>query len=179
MTTQKKKRGKGSETTLLVLVVDRSGSMESIRQDMEGGIAALLTEQATEDGICLVTLAQFDNEYELLADAVPVSELLPYRLVPRGSTALLDAMGRTISTVRAEVDDADARGPTTPHRLRRHHRRVGERIPRVESLTSDGLRQGPRGRGLEFHVLGRQSGRHSGGWTRWRGWRLLVDVRFP
>jgi hypothetical protein len=79
--------------------------MESIREDMEGGIASLLAEQAKEDGTCLVTLAQFDNEYELLADAVPVSELLRYRLVPRGATALLDAMGRTISTVRAEVED--------------------------------------------------------------------------
>ncbi len=99
-----KKNGKGAETTLLVVVVDRSGSMESIREDMEGGIATLLAEQAAEEGTCLVTLAQFDNEYELVADAVPVSELLPYRLVPRGSTALLDAMGRTISSVRAEIE---------------------------------------------------------------------------
>jgi hypothetical protein len=49
-------------------------------------------------------MVQFDDHYELLADAVPVSELLPYKLVPRGATALLDAMGRTISAVRAEVD---------------------------------------------------------------------------
>ena len=106
MTTSRKgnNKSKGSDTTLLVLVVDRSGSMEAIRQDMEGGIATLLAEQAAEDGICLVTLAQFDNEYELLADAIPISELLAYRLVPRGTTALLDAMGRTISTVRAEIE---------------------------------------------------------------------------
>lgn len=84
MTTLKKKSPKGGGTTLLVLVVDRSGSMESIRTDMEGGIASLLAEQSTEEGCCLVTLVQFDNEYELLADAVPISELLPYRLVPRG-----------------------------------------------------------------------------------------------
>lgn len=102
--TTSRKNGKGSETTLLVLIVDRSGSMEAIRSDMEGGIAALLAEQAGEKGTCLVTLAQFDDHYELLADAVPVPELLPYKLVPRGTTALLDAMGRTISMVRAEVE---------------------------------------------------------------------------
>jgi len=94
-------------TTLLVLVVDRSGSMESIRTDMEGGIATLLSEQAKEPGPCLVTLAQFDDNYELLAQGVPVAELEPYRLIPRGSTALLDAIGRTISDVRARVEDLE------------------------------------------------------------------------
>jgi Mg-chelatase subunit ChlD len=94
---------KKNDTTLLVLVIDRSGSMETIREDMEGGIKTLLAEQATEPGQCLVTLAQFDTEYEILFDGVPVAELGDYRLVPRGSTALLDAMGRTISTVRERL----------------------------------------------------------------------------
>ena len=35
-----------AERTLLVLVVDRSGSMASIREDMEGGIRSLLEDQA-------------------------------------------------------------------------------------------------------------------------------------
>jgi Mg-chelatase subunit ChlD len=105
MTTPKMSRPDGAETTLLVLIVDRSGSMEAIREDMEGGIATLLAEQAAEKGTCLVTLAQFDSEYELIADAVPVAELLPYRLVPRDRTALLDAMGRTISMVRAKLEE--------------------------------------------------------------------------
>jgi hypothetical protein len=55
------KSNTGAESTLLVLVVDRSGSMESIREDMEGGIKTLLAEQAEEPGSCLVTLAQFDT----------------------------------------------------------------------------------------------------------------------
>ena len=93
-----------SDTTLLVLVVDRSGSMETIREDMEGGIKTVLAEQANEPGRCLVTLVQFDTEYEILFDCVPVAELGDHRLVPRGSTALLDAMGRTISTVRARLE---------------------------------------------------------------------------
>lgn len=101
--TTKKNLTKG-DTTLLVLVIDRSGSMETIREDMEGGIKTLLAEQAKELGQCLVTLAQFDTEYETLFEGVPVAELRDYRLVPRGSTALLDAMGRTISTVRARLE---------------------------------------------------------------------------
>ncbi len=98
-----KKTETKNDTTLLVLVVDRSGSMETIREDMEGGIKALLADQADEPGRCLVTLAQFDSGYEVLYDGVPVAELDDYRLVPRGSTALLDAMGRTISTVSARL----------------------------------------------------------------------------
>ena len=43
-----KKNTQAENTTLLVLVVDRSGSMESIRDDMEGGIKTLLEEQAKE-----------------------------------------------------------------------------------------------------------------------------------
>jgi Mg-chelatase subunit ChlD len=98
-----KKSPTKNDTTLLVLVVDRSGSMETIREDMEGGVKTLLGEQANEPGQCLVTLAQFDTQYEVLFDGVPVAELRDYRLVPRGGTALLDAMGRTISTVRARL----------------------------------------------------------------------------
>jgi hypothetical protein len=40
----------GAGTTLLTLVVDRSGSMEPIKDDMEGGIKTLLEEQAREEG---------------------------------------------------------------------------------------------------------------------------------
>jgi Mg-chelatase subunit ChlD len=91
-------------TTLLVLVVDRSGSMQSVRSDMEGGIRTLLAEQAKLPGTCLVTLAQFDTEYELVFEAVPAAELTGYTLVPRGNTALLDAIGRTIAEVRDWID---------------------------------------------------------------------------
>ena len=103
-----KKNNKAADTTLLVLVVDRSGSMASIREDMEGGIKTLLVEQGGEKGICLVTIAQFDSEYELLTDGVPVAELEPYHLVPRGTTALLDAIGRTIGHVKGRLDGLDS-----------------------------------------------------------------------
>jgi uncharacterized protein YegL len=93
-----------NNTTLLVLVIDRSGSMQSIRSDMEGGIKMLIDEQAKEPGSCLVTLAQFDTEYEILCQAIPAAEVGPYHLVPRGCTALFDAIGRTIGEVTATID---------------------------------------------------------------------------
>jgi len=85
----------------LVLIVDRSGSMESICSDMEGGIASLIGEQAkTFDGEMEVTIAQFDDHYDVVADRSPISDLKRYELVPRGSTALLDAIGRTLASTR-------------------------------------------------------------------------------
>jgi uncharacterized protein YegL len=94
---------KTAGTTLLTLVVDRSGSMSDIKDDMEGGIKTLIEEQAREQGECLV--AQFDNEYEVVADGVPAAEMVPYRLVPRGMTALLDAIGRTIAMVHSRIEN--------------------------------------------------------------------------
>jgi hypothetical protein len=51
------KKNQAANTTLLVLVIDRSGSMESIREHMEGGTKTLLAEQDNEQGGCLVTLS--------------------------------------------------------------------------------------------------------------------------
>jgi Mg-chelatase subunit ChlD len=108
MTTTKTNNPQGAGTTLLVLVVDRSGSMVAIRQDMEGGIEHLIKEQATGPGDCVVTLAQFDTEYELVFEAIPAAEVTGYHLVPRGSTALLDAIGRTIGGVRSWLEKLPA-----------------------------------------------------------------------
>lgn len=83
--------------TDLTLVVDRSGSMEAIREDAEGGVNAFLRQQAEQPDEALVTLVQFDTEYELLERGTPVGQVQPYQLVPRGHTALLDAVGRAIN----------------------------------------------------------------------------------
>ena len=83
--------------TDITLVVDRSGSMEQIRKDAEGGVNTFIAEQAKEPGEALMTLVQFDTEYEFLHRGVPISEVPKYKLIPRGGTALLDAVGRAIN----------------------------------------------------------------------------------
>lgn len=85
------------DLTDITLVVDRSGSMESIRDDAEGGINALITDQAAQPGQALLTLVQFDTEYEFIHRGVAIGRVPRYRLSPRGSTALLDAVGRAIN----------------------------------------------------------------------------------
>jgi hypothetical protein len=86
-----------SDLSDITLVVDRSGSMQSIRSDAEGGVNAFIEGQAKQPGEALLTLVQFDTEYEFIHKGVLVSLAGPYSLVPRGGTALLDAVGRAIN----------------------------------------------------------------------------------
>ena len=86
-----------SDLTDITLVIDRSGSMEAIREDAEGGVNAFVREQAKHPGEALLTLVQFDTEYDFIHKGIPVKQVPAYKLVPRGSTALLDAVGRAIN----------------------------------------------------------------------------------
>jgi uncharacterized protein YegL len=85
------------------MVVDRSGSMESIKSDAEGGINSFIDQQKQEPGEALLTLVQFDTEYEFVHSGVPVKQIPAFTLVPRGSTALLDAVGRAINETGARL----------------------------------------------------------------------------
>jgi len=71
--------------------------MEDIRSDAEGGVNAFIREQGQQPGEALLTLVQFDDEYEFVHRGLPIKEVPPYTLVPRGGTALLDAVGRAIN----------------------------------------------------------------------------------
>jgi uncharacterized protein YegL len=86
-----------SGVTDITLVVDRSGSMSRIRDDAQGGVNSFIERQAKESGQALLTLVQFDSEYEFLHKGVAISQVPKYTLIPRGTTALLDAVGRAIN----------------------------------------------------------------------------------
>lgn len=94
-----------SDLTHLYFLLDRSGSMQSIKLDTEGGFAAFVAEQASnvDGGECRVTLAQFDNAYEVVYRDLPLADVPPLQLQPRGSTALLDAMGRLVTEAGAAL----------------------------------------------------------------------------
>lgn len=93
------------DLTEVVIVLDRSGSMDKIRQDMKGGLNRFLEEQKKEPGECQVTLVQFDNEYEVVHAGVALKDVPPVELVPRGMTALRDALGRTINSVGERLEE--------------------------------------------------------------------------
>jgi hypothetical protein len=81
----------------VTVVLDRSGSMASCRDDAEGGLNTFIEEQKKHPGETLFTLVQFDTEYEFVHKGKPIREVGPCELVPRGMTALLDAVGRAIA----------------------------------------------------------------------------------
>lgn len=89
--------------THIYVLLDRSGSMQSIKSDVEGGFTAFVEEQRSADGTCRVTLARFDDRYEEVYSDIAVTDLPPLELQPRGRTALLDAMGRLITDAGARL----------------------------------------------------------------------------
>jgi len=87
--------------TDITLVLDRSGSMQSIKDDTVGGFDAFVAEQRSLPGRCAVSLVQLDNEYEEVYTGRPIAEVPGLSLVPRGPTAMLDAIGRAVNATGA------------------------------------------------------------------------------
>jgi hypothetical protein len=80
-------------------VVDRSGSMYSITTDAIGGFNAFLEGQKADPGSARLTLVLFDHEYQVVHESADIQSVPPLNedtYEPRGSTALLDSLGRTI-----------------------------------------------------------------------------------
>ena len=82
-------------------LLDRSGSMSGLEEDVVGGFNSFLNTQKNSEGSCSMTVVQFDggDPFEILRDADPVetiSELKVSDYTPRGMTPLLDALGQTI-----------------------------------------------------------------------------------
>ena len=89
--------------TDITMVLDRFGSMESIKDDTIGGFDAFLSEQRRLPGRCTVSLVQFDNEYEEVYTGRDITDVPGLTLVPRGSTAMLDAIGRAVNATGARL----------------------------------------------------------------------------
>lgn len=95
-----------SDYSDITVVLDRSGSMESVKQDTVGGFNNFLKEQQAVPGDCTFTLVQFDTVYEFVYSGVPIRNVPPLNgntFVPRGGTALLDAVGRAINETGARL----------------------------------------------------------------------------
>jgi hypothetical protein len=83
--------------TYLQVVLDRSGSMTSCKTDIEGGFDTFIDEHRKVPGECRVSLAQFDDLYEVVYTDRPIVDVPKLDLVPRNMTALLDGVGKTIN----------------------------------------------------------------------------------
>lgn len=85
----------------LVLIIDESGSMSSIKKDTVGGLDSLIQEQKAADGEVTVTTSFFNSKTRNIHDFVKIGEVNSFENIykPSGCTALLDAVGTTIDSV--------------------------------------------------------------------------------
>ena len=102
--------GKQDRTDITV-VLDRSGSMQTVYKQTVDGFAAFTEKQKQLPGDCRLTLFQFDTVHETVYRNRPIHRVGPLDLRPRGATALLDAMGFAIQQTaeRIEVQQAERR----------------------------------------------------------------------
>ena len=85
--------------TEIAVILDRSGSMASIQHEMVSGFAQFVQRQAAEPGDCVLSLYRFDDKYDVVYEERPLAKVRRLSLSPRGSTALLDAVGRSIARI--------------------------------------------------------------------------------
>lgn len=88
--------------TELIFILDRSGSMCGLESDTIGGFNSMLEKQKKEEGEAIITTVLFDDKYELLHDRINLKDVAPITdkdYFVRGTTALLDAIGRTINKI--------------------------------------------------------------------------------
>ena len=87
--------------THVTLVVDRSGSMESVADEAQSGMNALLTSQFALPGRLTVTLVEFDSDIDTVMRMA--KKRVEYVLEPRGMTRLLDAVGGELAATQADI----------------------------------------------------------------------------
>jgi uncharacterized protein YegL len=93
-----------NEKTHVICILDTSGSMTNIMQDSIGGFNEFLKQQKQLPDKATITVALFDDKYELLYDNVDIKDaekLTSNIWFPRGCTALYDAIGKTINNEKA------------------------------------------------------------------------------
>lgn len=89
----------------ITVLVDRSGSMENIKNDMEGALREFIKNAKKTNVETRFSLAQFDTDYEMVIEAKDIQtvEEDSIKIAPRGGTALLDAFGKTIDNVGSRL----------------------------------------------------------------------------
>lgn len=89
--------------TWLAIVQDRSGSIALCLADQQGGLNTFIDEQRKQPGRCVVSYTQFDTQFDIVFEGRPIEEVEPIVIEPRGGTALLDAIGYTITRIGEQL----------------------------------------------------------------------------
>jgi uncharacterized protein YegL len=106
------------KTVHFYVLLDRSGSMGSMRSDVIGGFNSFLAEQQASPGRARLTLVQFDSQHhqEVVLDAASLHRVQPLTeasFQPRGGTPLLDATVTLIERIHGRAATRQALGKAT------------------------------------------------------------------
>ena len=120
-----------NELTELVIIIDRSGSMHGLEEDVIGGFNKLIEEQKKE-GETKVTTIVFNNNVTFVHEEVDINTIKPLdrrSYIPFGCTALLDAIGNGIGFIKSK-----------------HAKLKVEELPKhtIFSIMTDGLENASR-----------------------------------
>ena len=118
--------------TEIVYILDRSGSMSGLEKDTVGGYNSFLKKQKTQPDEAVVTTVLFDDCYDMVHDRADIKKVKPLtnkEYFARGMTALLDAVGKTITHVQ-----------------NRHQNALDSELPgkTIVVITTDGLENASR-----------------------------------
>ena len=122
------------DLTELVIIIDRSGSMHDLKQDVIGGYNSLIEEQK-KIGKTLVTTVFFNHEIKFIHERVDIKDIKPIdgrSYQPCGCTALLDAIGDAIGYIKAK-----------------HAKLTEEELSKISTIKNMALHQ----RQLRRHIL--------------------------
>lgn len=95
------------EPVQIICILDRSGSMRRLAEDTIDGYNSFLDKQKQNSGKAAITTILFDDQYEVISEAVDLNEakyLTSKEYYARGTTALLDAIGRTVSNTLGAME---------------------------------------------------------------------------
>lgn len=91
----------------IVCIIDKSGSMASIRDDAIGGFNTFLEDQKKVPGEATLTLTQFNTVLTTIYENQPLQDVQPLNhstYIPNGMTALFDAIGATVDNVGLRLE---------------------------------------------------------------------------
>ena len=97
-----------NKNTDITMILDRSGSMGRIHEQVIRSFNDFLTEQKAVEGSATMSLIQFDDQYEVNYEGIDIQnaeDLNATTYVPRAATALNDAIGRTITEMKVRLKD--------------------------------------------------------------------------
>jgi len=106
-----------NQSTEIAFILDRSGSMASMHHAAITSFNEFLSGQQSltdEKGLPIpanFTLVLFDDQYDIIHHRAPIAAILPLNhstYVPRGSTALYDAIGKTIDSLGKTLAETPA-----------------------------------------------------------------------